>query len=372
MSNLKQVVSNPMPQVTDDDAEDWSMDAHWPTLVQGLADQITQTLSTLQGQLDQLLFKERISRMEHRALSIPAERIKQAGLVAQQIHRFHAGRIRQSHERINMAELVENLLQERRKEFAVIGVELRRKLKPVDVLTDPTVAYAFVNAALDWAMPFSQRVDVRLDINSWPPHARLQIRANNDGVPASSQAELDGMAWLLVRQIAQAGGGIELKREVSDDCVAITAMFTRTVQAVDGIAAVDLSDDQSSMFKSLQGIYALTISPSLGVRADVRDALREIGIMSDSVVDIEQARDAMRHRMPSLIVIDSDLKGPAFDAFRKELLRDVMDFPFVEISADSNSFDMSGFDEMSMAKVGRGNIRETLGTAVMFELAKMM
>jgi hypothetical protein len=359
MSNLKQVVSNPMPQVTQDDAEEWSMDDHWPTLVHGLADQITQTLSALQNQLDQLLQKERISRMEHRALSIPAERIKQAGLVAQQIHRFHGGRIRQSHERINMAELVENLLQERRKEFAVIGVELRRKLKPVDVLTDPTVAYAFVNAALDWAMPFSQRVDVRLDINSWPPHARLQIRANND-----SQAELDGMAWLLVRQIAQAGGGIELKREVSDDCVALTAMFTRTVQAVDGIAAVDLSDDQSSMFKSLQGIYALTISPSLQVRADVRDALREI--------DIEQARDAMRHRMPSLIVIDSDLKGSAFDNFRKEVLRDVMEFPFVEISADSNSFDMSGFDEMSMAKVGRGNIRETLGTAVMFELAKMM
>ena len=62
------------------------------------------------------------------------------------------------------------------------------------------------------------------------------------------------------------------------------------MQAVDGIAAVELSDDQSSMFKSLQGVYALTISPSLQVRADVRDALREIGIMSDSVVDIEQAR----------------------------------------------------------------------------------
>ena len=228
MSTLKQVVSNPMPQSTQDDSEEWSIDAHWPTLVHGLADQITQSLSALQNNLDQLLLKERITRLEHRALSIPAERIKQAGLVAQQIHRFHAGRIRQSHERINMAELVENLLQERRKEFAVVGVELRRKLKPVDVLTDPTVAYAFVNAVLDWAMPFGQRVDVRLDINSWPPHARLQIRANNDGVPASSHAQLDGMAWLLVRQIAQAAGGIELKREVSEDNVSVTAMFTRT------------------------------------------------------------------------------------------------------------------------------------------------
>ena len=32
-------------------------------------------------------------------------------------------------------------------------------------------------------------------------------------------------------------------------------MFHRTVQAIDGISAVDLSDGQSSMFKSLQGVF---------------------------------------------------------------------------------------------------------------------
>ena len=53
-------------------------------------------------------------------------------------------------------------------------------------------------------------------------------------------------------------------------------------------------------------------------------------------------------------------------------MREVFEFPFVEISPDDSSFDMSGFGEFSMAKVGRGNIREALGTAVMFELAKMM
>ena len=63
MSTLKQVVSNPMPQSTQDDSEEWSIDAHWPTLVHGLADQITQSLSALQNNLDQLLLKERITRV---------------------------------------------------------------------------------------------------------------------------------------------------------------------------------------------------------------------------------------------------------------------------------------------------------------------
>lgn len=350
----------------------WSLEQHWPALVAGLADQITEGISALQNSIDLLLAKERISRLEHRALSIPTERLKVAGISAQQINRFYGGRIRQSHEKVDMAQLVEGVLQERKNEFGVLGIELRRKLKSVEVLVDPTVAHTFVNAVLDWGLPFGSRIDVRMDMNAWPKHARLQVRVSNDGLPPSSTAMMDSLSWVLIRQIAQTAGGIEIARETTDDGVSFTAMFTRTVQAVDGISAVELSDDHSSMFKSLSGIYVLTVSPALQIRADVRDALREIGVMSDSVVDFEQARHAVRSRMPNLIIVDAEIKGDAFDLFRRELLREVFEFPFVEISPDDSSFDMSGFGEFSMAKVGRGNIREALGTAVMFELAKMM
>lgn len=350
----------------------WSLDEHWPALVAGLADQITEGIGALQNSIDLLLAKERITRLEHRALSIPTERLKMAGVSAQQINRFYGGRIRQSHEKVDMAQLVEGILQERKNELGVLGIELRRKLKSVEVLVDPTVAYTFVNAVLDWGLPFGSRIDVRMDMNAWPKHARLQVRVSNDGLPPSSTSMMDSLSWVLIRQIAQTAGGIEIDRETTDDGVNFTAMFTRTVQAVDGISAVELSDDHSSMFKSLSGIYVLTISPTLQIRADVRDALREIGVMSDSVVDFEQARQAVRSRMPNLIVVDAEIKGEEFDLFRRELLREVFEFPFVEISPDDSSFDMSGFGELSMAKVGRGNIREALGTAVMFELAKMM
>lgn len=351
----------------------WVLDEHWQDMVSALADQFTESVNTLQKQVDQLLNKGRISKLEHRTLNIPAERIKLAGVSAQQIMRFHAGRIRQSHEKINMADLVEGVLQERKMELGVLGIALRRKLKPVEVLMDPTVAHTFVNAVLDWGMPFGNRIDVRMDMNNWPQHARLQMRVANDGAPPSSSTSSDSLSWMLIRQIAAAAGGIELERDVTAEGVSFTAMFSRTVvQTVDGISAVDLADEQSSMFKSLSGTYVLTISPSLQIRADVRDSLREIGISSDSVVNFEQAREAVKVRMPNLIVVDSELKDDAFDRFRDDLLQEVYEFPFVEISPDDSSFDMSGFGEFSMAKVGRGNIREALGTAVMFELAKMM
>ncbi len=350
----------------------WTLDEHWPGLIAGLADQITEGVSALQHQIDQLLARGRISKAEHRTLSIPADRIKQAGVSAQQVTRFYSGRIRQTHEKVDMSVLVEGVLQERKQELGILGIALRRKLKPVEVLIDPTVAHTFVNAVLDWGLPFGNRVDVRMDLNAWPQHARLQVRVFNDGVPPSSAASSDNVSWMLIRQIALTAGGIEVEREMNDEGVGFTALFTRTVQAVDGISAVDLSDEQSSMFKSLSGTYVLTISPSLQIRADVRDALREIGVLSDSVVDFHQAREAIKGRMPNLIVVDSEIKDDAFESFRRDLLREVFEFPFVEISPDDSSFDMSGFGEFSMAKVGRGNIREALGTAVMFELAKMM
>lgn len=354
------------------EADTWSLDDHWPEMVANLASQVTEGVSLLQHHLDQLLVKGRLSKLEHRLLSVPAERIKLAGVSAQQVQRFYGGRIRQSHEKVNMADLIEGVLQDRKTELGQLGIALRRKLKPLEVLIDPTVAHTFVNAVLDWALPFGSRVDVRLDLNSWPQNARLQVRVTNDGLPPSSTAHMDNLSWMLIRQIANSAGGIEPSRDLNDDGVSFTAMFTRTVQAVDGISAVDMSDDhtRSSMFKSLSGTYVLTVSHSLQIRADVRDALREIGIASDSVVNLQQAREAMRARMPNLIVVDSELKGDDFDAFYREILREVFEFPFVEISPDDSSFDMSGFGEFSMAKVGRGNIREALGTAVMFELAK--
>lgn len=354
------------------ESEAWSLDDHWPEMVSNLASQVTEGVSLLQHHLDQLLVKGRLSKLEHRLLSVPAERIKLAGVSAQQVQRFYGGRIRQSHEKVNLADLIEGVLQERKTELGQLGIALRRKLKPLEVLIDPTVAHTFVNAVLDWALPFGNRIDVRLDLNSWPQNARLQVRVANDGLPPSSSAHMDNLSWMLIRQIANSAGGIEPTRDLNEDGVSFTAMFTRTVQAVDGISAVDLSDDhtRTSMFKSLSGTYVLTVSPSLQIRADVRDSLREIGIASDSVVDLQQAREAMRARMPNLIVVDSELKGEDFDAFRREILREVFEFPFVEISPDDSSFDMSGFGEFSMAKVGRGNIREALGTAVMFELAK--
>src|SRR5690606_2735406 len=174
--------------------------------------------------------------------------------------------------------------------------------------------------ALAWCLATARRFGGRGAANPAPPPARFPARVATEGAPPPGQTTEDNLSWSLIRQTAATAGGIELERTVTGEGTTFNAMFTRTVQAVDGISAVDLSDDHSSMFKSLSGTYVLTISPTLQIRADVRDALREIGIVSDSVVDFVQARDAIKGRMPNLIVVDSEIKGADFEAFRRELL----------------------------------------------------
>mgnify|MGYP006169530059 CR=1 FL=1 len=73
----------------------------------------------------------------------------------------------------------------------LLGLFWAYVLKPVEVLIDPTVAHTFVNAVLDWGIPFGNRVDVRMDLNAWPQHARLQMRVANDGIPPSSSTASD-------------------------------------------------------------------------------------------------------------------------------------------------------------------------------------
>ena len=222
-------------------------------------------------------------------------------------------------------------------------------------------------------MPFGQRVDVRLDINTWPQHARLQVRAFNEGMPPSSAAQPDSLSWMLLREIAKASGGIEIERDVNQDGVALTVFFTRTVQSIDGLSTLDMGDDPTTIFKSMQGVYVLTVSPSLRLRAEVRDALRELGITSDSVVDFAQAREALVHRTPQ----------PHHSGCR-DAGRRIRRFPSGRCFAISWKCRSSrshptaapstcrGLTKCPWPRWGRTNIRESLGTAVMFELAKVM
>src|SRR5690606_10280671 len=95
----------------------WSLTEHAPALLASAAEQIGDALQALQSGIDQLDAESRLGPRHQWTLGVPMARIKRLSIVMQQLQRFHSGRIRQSHEKIDLARMAEDVLQERRKEF---------------------------------------------------------------------------------------------------------------------------------------------------------------------------------------------------------------------------------------------------------------
>ena len=106
------------------------------------------------------------------------------------------------------------------------------------------------------------------------------------------------------------------------------------------------------------------------VRVQIRDALRNMGLIIDFVNSVDEASEFCREGLPHAIVIESIQRGEKFAHLREEISAEVPDFVFIEIIEEGNTFEMSGFSGSNVARVGRDVIDSSLPSALMFELSK--
>ncbi len=288
---------------------------HWPELAVAVTDQAIETVDRLLRGLDVLVQRGRLSEAEFKVLASPAQRMKHCGMHAQQIVRFQSGRVRQSHEKIDLAYVMESVLQERRDDLAMMGISVRRKFRPVQLLIDPTLAYSLAQAMLEWSTPLGNHIDLRLDLEDNPPRARLWMRVSGEEPPTQSQAFEDSIQWLLLRQIAATDGGIDLNRQVTDQGVEVSAVFKRTLTVPDATPhateASTMADSAvSTMFKTVTGAYVLVCSASAETRLRALGIVKKLGASADGVASAAQTLAALRERDVHLLVLD-DVHPPA-------------------------------------------------------------
>jgi hypothetical protein len=365
----------PQPSVSLSAIDNWRMAEHWPELVTALTDQSIETVSALIRGLDLLVSKGRLSPAEYKVLAMPAERLKHCGISAQQIVRFQSGRVRQSHEKIDLAYLLECVLQERKAEMAMLGVSLRRRLKAVDILIDPTLGFSLTNAMLDWALPFGYRIDWRLETTQGQARLWMKVHAGDHPVPASAVAE-DNIHWLLLSQIAASDGAVRLERTAASDGVELTACFRRTVQVAeaDAVAAAQVEAAAAdSVFKSVSGAYVVVVSGDATLRMEAVSALKRLGITVDGAVDAAQAREALRGHVAQLLVIDTAHHADSLHLLQAELLSQQPSMLFVEITSPEGSpHALPPTLEAATTRIARDEVYTGLGSTVMFALSRVM
>jgi hypothetical protein len=361
----------------------WSMAQQWPNLVAALSEQAVESSNLLLRALNYLVGAGRLRRSEAKALSDAMHQLRGTSLRAQQITRLAGGRIRQARERVDLAELVTHVLQERASEIEAEGIVVTSELQPIDVLLDPPVAISLLNAILDWSMSFSRQLHFALLPSTFGGPAQLQVRVTTPPPTSAPQAGTpgwtvrprarrlnDGLHWMLLRQIA-VSSSLEVTRTRSDGAALLTIDFPKTFLSSEGMACLDLTD-HANPSAPLRDAWVLVVVGDERIRQEAVDALRKMGIDAVAASSTLQARAVIGDTRPNVMVTSWDVSADDVAAFQREVLGGEERCPVVEITRELPSFHLSGFDRFETPKVGVEQITAELPPTVLFELVKIV
>ena len=376
MSNVIRAVAEPSPGLAPVPHDD----QRWPDLVSQVGVEIAEPLTAALERIHVLATTGKIDRAGLRALRDEVEQARQVGMISQQLTRFASGRVRQSHEVLQLEEVLKSVLALRTRETQARGIALKRDLKSARVIVDGSLLFSLLNATLDWSLANARaHIDFAVDFKTWPVHARVTCRFANrpadqvdDSVTMAVPPRLDSLTWRLIEQTAWTMGLILDRKDVAGVTTLVLEFPKTAGDEMEGLSAteIDEASSQSGNSKALAGSHVLVIASRREVRVMIRDALRNMSMLVDFVGSVEEASSFCREGLPHAIVIDSIQKGSRFTSFRDEIVGEVPDFVFIEILEQGSTFEMSGTNGAHMARIGRDVIASSLPAALMFELSR--
>ncbi|MEO8080708.1 MAG: hypothetical protein ABI641_09275 [Caldimonas sp.] len=364
----------------DPHVSDKTDDERWHELVSQVGAEIAEPLTAALERIHVLTATGKIDRAGLRALRDEVEQARQAGMIGQQLTRFASGRVRQSHEVLQLEEVLKSVLSLRARETTSRGITLQPQLKSARIIVDAPLLFSLLNTTLDWALANAHaHIEFTIDFKSWPVHARLTCKFANrppdqidESITAAVPPRLDSLAWRLIEQTAWTMGLVVERRDVAGVST-LTLEFPKTSgDEMEGLSAteIDESSAQSGNSKALAGSHVLVVASRRDMRIAIRDALRNMSMLVDFVSSVEEAASFCKEGLPHAIIVESIQKGDHFAAFRDEILAEVPDFVFIEILEEGSTFEMSGTGGTKMARIGRGVIASSLPAALMFELSR--
>jgi CheY-like chemotaxis protein len=339
---------------------------------------LSDALGTLQSVFDAIESAGSASHEQLTQFKTALNSAKTVAMQSQQIARLGGGRLRQSHEKLKLDELLRDALLERGKLFRQRGVELYQGLKPVEVIVDAGLLVCLVDAAIEWALSMGRKLVITLELKNWPEHGMLLIRAS-DGVAItqarSSDPDVAGntLAWYLLTETASAMG-VSVDRITSSAESSLMIEFPRTVKRLEGLTAVEVDTGYDTLYgdsKPMAGHRILIITNDDQIRHQVQSTARSMGLTTDFVLDSRQAVRFCEMDPPHMVIIDERVRDPVFEELAQDLRRTDGNYPFIEIASASNVLEMAGWMSDSMTRLSRDALRTQLGSILAMELAKV-
>jgi hypothetical protein len=328
----------------------------------------------------------RIDSSGLRELRDEIERARRAGTSGQHWARLAAGDLTLQRERLDLTHLLREALAQRGRELQARSTEVRQRFEQAEVISDSTLLFSLLQAVLDWSMQHAQsRIDLRLDIKSWPSHARLSCAylyvAPDDASPPqgagqeAEEARLNTVSWHVLLRTAQllglgvqrsdSAGGTQLLIEFPD------TVAPRTV-ASHGLQGLEADDSGLHVQhgQPLAGRRVLIWAPRAEIRSMVREALRPMGLLLEMVATLDEAFQACAASVPDALVYEQDTASDEFELLRQGLLRVSPHLAVIGIADDGSAFEVVNVGGRQLASVGRAGILESLPGVLLFEMSR--
>ncbi|GAB3645919.1 hypothetical protein [Ramlibacter alkalitolerans] len=313
-----------------------------------------------------------MTHSEARAFTEAAEHLQRIALTSQQITRLAHGRLRQSHERLDVAEVVRHVLAENDARYQRQGIAIESHLHPIAVISDAGLLVSLCEIALECAACDGERLQVWLAMQHWPEHALLTIRSRphfRDGREIEASHSLQ---WIHLCRLADATG-VKVRRTSETEFVQITVEFPRTVKEMAGLTAmeVDGGADHVADSSSLAGHHVLLVTRDHATAWELDLVCRKMRLVLDVVQDCSQAVRFCELELPDMIVLDEASRDSAFEDLRQHVLRENINFPCLEIVEAANVVELGTWHDGATSRVSRSELRPQLQALLAMELAKV-
>jgi len=360
-------------------AADPAAAASFRNLIGQIGREITAPMTSALERVNNFATTGRIDRSGLRALREEIECARRLALGAQQFSRFASGRVRQNPQRLNLTHSLRDALAQRGRETASRGIDLRQELKPAEIIVDASMWSALLQALLDWSFQHARsHIEFRIDVKSWPAHARLVCRfafIPPDELASqhlSTAQRLETVPWQLLCHLSRSLG-MQLHREDQGGSTRLTMEFPNTVKegvATPGTLEPDEAGPSGPNSQPMVGRHVLVIAARRETRNAVRETLRSMGLMVDYVATIEEARQFCESGLPHAIIFEAALAGDNFRKLRAEWSRDVPTLGFIEIAEQGRNLEVSDIGGQRTSRIGRDVIASALPSALNFELSQ--
>lgn len=333
-----------------------------------LAEHVSPTLDIVQ----RLRESGSVNDAHASVLADVADRLRRIALASQQITRLANGCLRQSRERLDLAQVVQAVVAENERRYAQRGVHIESKLQSIEVVTDPGLLVTLCEVALECALRDGDRVQVWLTTAHWPENAQLTIRTRphvrtaDTSVTASTTLE-----WIYLRRLALETGA-KVRRHGEGEYVEIIVEFPRTVQQHEGLTALQVDGDAHALdATAVAGHRILLITQDEAIAWEVGLTARHMRLMVDVVRDCASAMRFCELDLPDMVILDEAARDDVFEDLRRDILRQNINFPCLEVVQASNVVELGTWYGGATSRVSRSELRRELPSLLTMELAKV-